>query len=445
MDFLIIYERKQRELENAILLKIELEKRGYTCEVYQYYEGDKYNIFNINAPKVILVPHLYGSANVYRTFSRFGRSNHIVNLQFEQVLSEKWEKLGHHNPHDEAKKAIHICWGTKTRDRLALSGTPKVNLKVVGAPHLDLLRKEFRINSEKKKQEFANIFNLDRDKKWVLFLSSFTYANISDNRLKMNEAVAQTNLEYFRVIHTDSRDKILSWFENILKKDTKNIFIYRPHPDELNLDPVLKLEKDYANFRVISYSAVKEWIAVSDNIYSWYSTSVVEAHFLDKSYSILRPNTLPDSFDSVLLKHASFITNYKDFEKDYFIDDDLRKTAIDDYHINLYYQIDNETPAYKKYCNLLEDIYILEKQKYSLGLQKKIIAKIKSISVIFVYFLYKKMKINLDRYKEETIKKNFFIEWFIEMDNQIVSNTEKINLENKLKSILSKNNYETKT
>lgn len=37
MDFIIIYERKIRELENALLLKLELEKRGYLCGVYQYY------------------------------------------------------------------------------------------------------------------------------------------------------------------------------------------------------------------------------------------------------------------------------------------------------------------------------------------------------------------------------------------------------------------------
>ena len=440
MDFIIIYERKQRELENAILLKIELETRGYTCGVFQYYEGDKYNIFNINPPKVILVPHLYGNPNVCRTFSRYGKANHLINFQYEQILSKKWEELGHHNPKDEAKKAMHICWGTKTKERLEITGVPSNNLKVLGALHLDLLRKEYRRDDKVLKHELSNLFDLDVTKKWTLFLSSFTYANIDDYRLKQNETNAGTNLESFREIHTNSRDKILEWFQKILKKDTKNIFIYRPHPDELNLDIVMELEKQYPNFRIIRYSAVKDWIEASDNIYSWYSTSVVEAHFLDKPYSILRPLVLPGSFDSVLLKHANFITQYDEFEKDYFQDDILRKTAIDDFHIDQYYQIDKIHPAYKKYCDFLEEVYHSEKQDYTIGIKDKSIATLKSISVIFVYFLYKKSKINLEKYRKKDLKRNFFIEWFIEMDNQIVSNDEKKEIEDRLKLILEKNN-----
>ena len=327
MDFIIIYERKQRELENVILLKIELENRGYTVDIAQYYEGSKFNIFNKNPPKIILVPHLYGNSNIYRTFSRYGKCNHLVNLQFEQVLSEKWEKLGHHDPQDEAKKAIHMCWGTKVKERLLKKGISSKNLKVLGAPHLDLLRKEYRNDIINLRNVFSDMFKLDNKKRWTLFLSSFSYADISDSRLKMNESAANTNLESFREIHTTSRNKIIDWLTKILEKDTNNIIIYRPHPDELNLVSVEKLEKKYYNFRIIRHSAVKDWIEVANNIYSWYSTSVVEAHFLDKPYSILRPVVLPKSFDSVLLRHAYFITEYSEFEKDYFKDDRKRKNS----------------------------------------------------------------------------------------------------------------------
>ena len=119
------------------------------------------------------------------------------------------------------------------------------------------------------------------------------------------------------------------------------------------------------------------------------------------------------------------------------------KTAIDDFHINNYYQIDKVTPAYKKYCDFLEELYFSEKQEYNLNIKEKIIAKLKSISVIFVYFLYKNIKINLDKYRRENVKRNFFIEWFIEMDNQIVSSEEKKQIEDRLRKVLNENNKKT--
>ncbi|PHS33944.1 MAG: hypothetical protein COA92_02565 [Sulfurovum sp.] len=441
MDFIIVYERKQRELENDTLLKIELEKRGYTCKIVQYYEGNHFNIFNINPPKVILVPHLYGDANIYRTFSRFGRANHIVNLQYEQVLSKKWEKLGHHDPKEQAMQAIHICWGEKTKERLMNAGVSSEKLKVLGAPHLDLLRKEYRNLPSERKKHFSEKYNLTFSKKWVLFLSSFTYANISDSRLSMNEASAGIKLSDFREIHTNSRNEILNWFSYILEKDTENIFIYRPHPDELMLDPVVKLEKKFLNFKIIRDEPVKQWINASDVIYSWYSTSVVEAHFLDKPYAILRPKVLPDTFDSVLLKHANFITDYSKFEEDYFKDNKNRKTAIDDHHVNQYYLIDTHCSSFIKYVDLLETLHKTKKQMFSLPIHQRILATIKTISAKLVYILYKYQNINLNKYRDNSsLKRNFFIEWFIEMDNQIVSGNEKKEIESRLKVILKKNN-----
>lgn len=438
MDFIIVYERKQRELENAVLLKIELEKRGFSCGVFQYYEAFRFNLLNINPPKIILVPHLYNTRNINRTFSRFGRSNHLVNLQYEQVLSEKWEKLGHHNPKGEAKKAHHICWGQKTKNRLINAGIQEENIKVLGALHLDLLREEYRINQKKKREEYAKQFNLDPQKDWVLFLSSFTYAEITDKRLKLNEMVAGTSLSSFREIHTKSRNKLIVWFSKILEKDKENIFIYRPHPDELSLDPIVSLEKKYDNFKIIREYAVKNWIELSDRIYSWYSTSVVEAHFLDKPYSILRPEVLPDNFDSVLLRHASFITTYEDFEKDYFIEKKIRFKAIENNYIFSYYENDDNFPAFMKYCNFLENLLNKKKSEFNLKTIDSIKGKILSFFVLFVYTLYSLLNINLDKYKSNIVKRNFFIEWFIEFDNQIASDQEKQEIENRIKKIIGK-------
>lgn len=433
MDFIIIYERKIRELENALLLKLELEKRGYLCGVYQYYEGIKYNILNNNSPKVILIPHLYNERDIYRNFAKFGSAEHLVNLQYEQVLSERWERVGHHNPKGEAKNAVHVCWGTKTRDRLKEAGVPINNIKVLGALQLDLLRKEYRKKSAYVKKELGQAFKLDVTKRWTLFISSFTYADISEDRLKMNESVANVDLGNFVKLHTNSRNQILDWLKKILGQDKDNLIIYRPHPDELNLNKVIELEKTYLNFKIIREQPVKVWIESSDNIYSWYSTSIVESHFLDKPYSILRPIELPNDFDSVLLKHAQFITEYNKFEQDFIKDDSTREMPIDDSYIRQYYQVDDSYPSYKKYCDMLEEVYKSDtKQSYNIKLIDKITSKIKTLAVIVINIIYKISKLDLEKYKRRN-KNGFLISWLIEMDNQIASDAEKKKIEEKLK------------
>lgn len=439
MDFIIVYERKQRELDNSILLKIELEKRGHECAVYQYYEADKFTKRSSlkSTPKVVLVPYLYNTKNISRTFSRFGRADKIVNLQYEQVLSKKWEDLGHHNPKNEAKKGVHICWGEKTKERLLKAKLAFQNIEVLGAIQCDMLRPEYRENKKNLKKRISEHFNIDQNKKWNVFLSSFTYADISEERLSMNEKVADTSLKDFKKIHTESRDELISWFDKILLKIPNELFIYRPHPDELYLEKVEDLKKKYKNFLVIRDFAVKEWIITADKLYTWYSTSVVEAHFLDIPYSILRPKKLPETFDSVLLKYGYFITTYSDFEKDFFKKEELREKSIPDKYINYYYNVDINRASFKKYADYLEKILKDEPQKFeiskSLEIRCEIISNI--LKIIYKIFLYYRKKYGLSNKSN-----NFFMKWFVEWDNQIASEEEKEKIEEKFKKILLKSN-----
>jgi surface carbohydrate biosynthesis protein len=436
LDFLIVYERKNRELENALLLKLELERRGHKCEVCQYYEGRGFDVFKLGKPKIVLVPHLYDTKSVVRNLSRFGVITHLINLQYEQVLSDKWERLGHHNPKGEAVKGIHVCWGDKTARRLIDAGVPEQNVKVLGALQLDLLRPEYRRAKSLIRDELCQKFNLDITKRWTLFLSSFTYADIAEERLRMNEAVAKVSLESFVGLHTSSRNEILKWIESVLIKDLDNYIIYRPHPDELNLDKVLELERNYPNFRVINDRSAKIWIESSDNVYSWYSTTVVESSFLGRPYSILRPFELPDDFDSVLLKHASFVESYEGFEADYFKGDSGRIFPISESFIAQYYKVDRRLPSFAAYCDFLEELAISGSvQAYEVGFREDFLARCNSIAVFFAYSLSRYLRLDLEKYRSRS-RNNFIVRWFLEMENQIASRDEKALIEESLSSIV---------
>ncbi len=437
MDFLIVYERKLRELENALLLKIEIERRGYSCEVVQFYEADKYLEIKQDAPKVILAPHMYETKSILRLFTRFGRANYLINLQYEQVLSKEWEEIGHHNPKGEAINAVHVCWGLKTKERLIQAGIPSDNIRVLGSLQFDLLREELKVDNNDIKSQMSETYHLPKDTEWTLFLSSFTFADIAKARLEMNESVAKTDLSQFVEIYTSSRNKILSWFREILEKDKKNLIIYRPHPDELSLNKVYALEKEYPNFKVIREGSAKIWIESCDNIYSWISTSVIEAHFLRKMYSILRPITLPESFDSVVMKNAKFITNYEGFEQKYFSKEENIELPIEDIIIQQYYDFSSECPSFYRYADMLENLIESNRpQKYNIPMKLLIKSKIIAMGVKLVHSLYKTLDINLNEYRSRT-KNNFFVRWFIEFDDQIASKEEKQIIEQRIMNIFN--------
>ncbi|AKB07262.1 hypothetical protein HPY15_12710 [Vibrio cholerae] len=411
MNILIVYERKNREFENSCLLKVELESRGHNCDVFQFYQLEGLNAISKHSYDVIFVPHLYNESEVYRTISRFGKSTRIINLQYEQVLSEKWEKLGHHTPSGLATQFEHICWGPKTSDRLLKAGVPAKNIHEVGAIQLDLLREEYR-QSGLVKDSLGGAFHLDSNKKWNLFLSSFTYAEIDQHRLRMNENVAGASLENFVEIHTDSRTEILKWLEMAVCHFPDEIFIYRPHPDELNLKSVEDLSKRYSNFVIICELSAKLWIESADMILSWYSTTLVESHFLGKEYAILRPYPLPGDFDSVLLKKGKFIRDSNELINA-MLSGDIG-FALDEKDVGDYYSHLN-VPAFKSLASIVESKF----NNQTLLFKIPIIYKFKSVLV--ACFLLIHSHVSKSPFKSVFNKLKFYRRWAEEIEAQSYS------------------------
>lgn len=418
VNILIVYERKNRELESAIYLKSYLEDYDYNVDISHFYDIKYQNIFRDNTYDILFVPHLYNDGDVFRNIAKFGKCKTIINMQYEQVLSLKWETLGHHNPNGIARNYYHLCWGNETKERLYRSGVPKDKLLLTGAIQLDLMDTNKK-NQYKTKLKLSKDYHLENKKKWTLFLSSFTFANIDPDRLILNEKAAGTNLSSFVDIHTSSRDAILIWFENLLSSRKDEIFIYRPHPDELSLKSVEMLADRHNNFKIISELSSKVWIEASENILSWYSTTTVESHALGKSYAILRPIELSDDFDSVLLRHASFIKNYNDLEI-FFEGSD--HNSIPDHYVRDYY--DNIGLNYLSAEKILLFLKSFNVQEYH-EIKKSLLLKykLKSIitSVIYIISKYRKKSIILDKILS---KSKFLNDWYKEINNQTYSETE---------------------
>ncbi|MAI33830.1 MAG: hypothetical protein CMM07_19445 [Rhodopirellula sp.] len=422
MKVLIVYERKNRELETALFLQKKFEKVGFECDVVQFYWGFGFNLLS-SGPDILVVPHLYNGLSVARLIARYGRPRFILNLQYEQVLSDKWERLGHHNPSGTAMNAVHICWGQTTFDRLRDFGVPSENLLTIGAPHLDLLSGVDEAYCAEQKRKLAKAFGIEKAQDWSLFLSSFTYADISEHRLRMNESVAGSDLEDFVEIHSKSRNEVLAWLEQALNKNPSSILIYRPHPDELNLDKVYELANKYNNFRVISFGSAKQWIMAADTILSWYSTTVVESHYLKKHYQILRPFDLPDYFDSVLLKRAKFLTSKDEFLEYLRSSPDAQDLPLRNEDVAAYYENIDGSIASERLVNYAEQMLMNQAyQDFSVSKKHLFRAKVISFSVLSVFTLYRLTKIF--PLVDFVRKVPFFDRWFSEFDNQFAESSE---------------------
>ena len=54
LDFLILYEHTVREYESDLLLKLELERRGYTAEIRQLLDPKHLRLFGKDKPEVLV-------------------------------------------------------------------------------------------------------------------------------------------------------------------------------------------------------------------------------------------------------------------------------------------------------------------------------------------------------------------------------------------------------
>jgi surface carbohydrate biosynthesis protein len=383
IDFLILYEHKARELENDCLLKYELERRGYSVEILNIHNLKRARYLFQLKPRVILTSALYDDEDFhYHVNTIVGEAHKIVNLQWEQVLSKKWLKVGFHNPKGKAAYATHICWGPETYERLKNVG---VNNPVITGPiQTDFLQERF-VNYYLDKEEIKRMFNI-KTERIMLYISSFTLANESDEFLSVMSERIDSNVNDIKEVMAVTKKETLKWFDRILAERKDITYIYRPHPGELIDTSLLELQTKYENFKVIDEFSVKQWIIVTDKTFTWLSTAIVEGILANKSCGILRPVQVDQEIETLIYKDANMITSYEDFKDE--IDKEISETPIEREVILKYYDFKEGVYAYQRICDLLEkviksDEYDIPKEvaKYKINLNSIIRPFLKRVAI----------------------------------------------------------------
>ena len=281
LDFLILYEHIVREYESITLLKAELERRGYTAEIRQLLAKKERRLYKEDKPKVVVASAMYDNKTMNSfVYNNVGVCNKVVNLHWEQVLSEEQENSPFFNCGEAAAYTMHTCWGEKSRDRIVKYGVPIENTTITGAVTLDFLRPEFN-GYYKEKEELCKEFGLDPNKRLALYVSSFSVAYMSDKEIAELNDLAGVSFDQFRITACKSMNRTLEWVDKFLSTEEgqQTEFVYRRHPSEWNSPILSEMAAKHKNFHLITDYSVKQWIVAADTIFSWISTSIAEIYF----------------------------------------------------------------------------------------------------------------------------------------------------------------------
>ena len=391
LDFLILYEHIVREYESITLLKAELERRGYTAEIRQLLAKKERRLHKEDKPKVVVASAMYDNKTMNSfVYNNVGVCNKVVNLHWEQVLSEEQENSPFFNCGEAAAYAMHTCWGEKSRDRIVKYGVPIENTTITGAITLDFLRPEFK-GYYKEKDELCKEFGLDPNKRLALYVSSFSVAYMSDKEISELNDLAGVSFDQFRVTACKSMNRTLEWVDKFLQTEEgqKTEFVYRRHPSEWNSPILAEMAAKHKNFHLITDYSVKQWIVAADTIFSWISTSIAEIYFANKSCFVIRPYPVEWEYDPVIYKDCRFIDNYEDFAATF--------TATDapfpiDKEMMLSHYDQTDVPSYVRIADvcekmLLEDSDATDRKPFDHFTPKY--SWLKHFSLVGLHFMYK--------------------------------------------------------
>lgn len=187
-DIVIFYEVPEREFNNTNLLKAEFERRGYSVDIVDYWNYNKF-VFPIKEkPKLVITHSGYDNDDIER-FTAFFRPkiDKMLNMRYEQVIAKRILNSTLHYPRGYMKNISHICWSEHIKEEMMKQGIPEKNLPVTGDIKTDFSNEMFD-SFYKTKEELGEEFGLDFQKEWVLFISSFTFSEQdTDKRLiRMN-------------------------------------------------------------------------------------------------------------------------------------------------------------------------------------------------------------------------------------------------------------------
>lgn len=319
-DFVFLFEVKHRELESMCLLKIEMERRGYTVKLIPqstwYYINHRIPMFHC---KVFVLPWGYNDENVKFGLRHIASFEKLVNAQWEQILYLSDQKNSNHGScvHGFALKYAHVSWGKENAQKLVdVCGVEEIRVGKIGNMSYDFLKPELR-NYYLSKEAICNELNISVNQKIILYLSSFTHTILSKKAYIEDYERWGSTLNPNDIWQTsiDNRRLTNQLFCELLDKHPEITILYRIHPVEVNYDDLLEMQNKYQNFRIVENYTVRQWVLISDQVCTWQSTSLVDAYFAGKQCFTIGYKETADELKIALYEKSLAISSYEELEE----------------------------------------------------------------------------------------------------------------------------------
>lgn len=341
LDIMILYEHVARELKNACILKVLLEREGYSVRIENV--AWRKGILNLmHKPKLIISPSCQNDLGmnyiVHNFVGAYNGGYQILNLYSEQLSPPSAEDVL--VVKEKALKIYHIAWGKYSYNNLLNCGLHKEQISITGSQRLDYIKDIFS-SLNITKDFIAKKFGLNLEKHWIMMVGNFTAKDEYEKEFDRIESEGYHDFGEIYNLTKNTYYELIKWYEIILNDELlkDNIeFIYRPHPNELVDNKLIELSKKYKNFHIIGDLTVSDWALYLDLVYMWTSTSSVEFAVSKVPIISLMPFELPEHHEMPLVNKLKIVKTDQEL---LFITKDILMNGKSDINNKFYNEIKN--------------------------------------------------------------------------------------------------------
>ena len=299
VDFMILVEHEDREMQTALCLKKMLEIKGCTTIILSTeFHAHLYKKYK---PKTVVFP--YWIDDKTRQIIPFKRnkykSTNFVSLNWEQLLSGANKDFKKPKSKLIKEKFNHLAWDSSFKGFLESAGVKTENIDIIGNPLHELLFKDLK-NKEKYEIMIRSDFGIDSKKDIFFFPMNYGWAFFNDDKLKAKIKMGYpSNIAYeYREYSSKCLDSFVFFVKELCDFYNDCSFILRPHPS-ISVEQYLKRFKDNnvslpKNLIVTKKYTIREWISISKIVGSSWSTSVWDAKKIGKVGFLYTPYNRPE-------------------------------------------------------------------------------------------------------------------------------------------------------